>query len=76
MIFTVSTILDGELIRDSISQIVPEGGVAAGDWAPILTLGTHARALYTDKNFNRGSPFWKLRRITFFIQNLQIVISG
>lgn len=50
-----------EQVSAALAQHVGEGESVAGDWAPMLTLGTPIRTLYTNPRVNRPARFVELR---------------
>ena len=50
--FLVAPTYQLRAVRDNVARIVGENATIAGDWAPMIVLGTPVRALYMNRRFN------------------------
>ena len=66
MSFLIAPTYQLQAVRGQVAQIVGAEATMAGDWAPIVALGTPVRALYMNRRFNPVENIDALRPDYFF----------
>lgn len=67
---------EAQAIAQALERELPAGSVLAGDWAPMLTLGTSLRALYSNPVVNRVGRFDELRPDHFMFSGVRPWVAG